>query len=218
MGRNREEQIIDRMLLTYLLRADRERRVYRGITGIQKLSFLSELKMLKKRAKGMNYTFFRLDYGPMSKQIYSDWDSLQAKGWLQKGRFELTKKGLSILDEFLETHHDRNKGILGYIDTVVKQFGHYNTAALKDHIYEIQLIPVGISTAVNIKRKKMRIRDIPRGMNIITKLEEGEADLSFDIDENWLESLELGFILTPETEREARITTRMTTEELFESV
>lgn len=72
MARTLPEKLIDRLLLIYQISDALKHIRFLGETKLQKLTFLSELEMLKEYEKGFNYTFIKLDYGPFSSEVRSD--------------------------------------------------------------------------------------------------------------------------------------------------
>ena len=68
---------------------------------IIKLSFLSELEMLKQHHKGFHYTFVKLDYGPFSSELRNDLGNLIQQQFLNEG-LRPTDKAHWVLEDFKE--------------------------------------------------------------------------------------------------------------------
>ena len=65
-------EVINKLLLLYLIERARN---YGGIfedTRLQKLVFLSERSMLGRGLRGFTYVFIRLLYGPFSRELDND--------------------------------------------------------------------------------------------------------------------------------------------------
>ena len=181
-GRNLEEIVSDHLLLLYLIKKHEEASDrYLGITKLQKYVFLSENLMNKNCLKGLNYNFFRYNYGPMSKQLYTDINLFKKLGLIYKERIKLTEKGNEIIKKFQELFL-RNKKIIEKIDNQIETLGQMDTEEIKEFVYNIKKY---------IGCHEMKIKDIPMFLGILSKLKEENAKAKFDLSEEDIETLNL---------------------------
>src|SRR3972149_10600872 len=62
-----------------------------------KLVFLANHSMLQRRVKGLNCTFYRWNYGPLSNEVYGAWARLIHAGLMHEtGLFSSTTMGLEV--------------------------------------------------------------------------------------------------------------------------
>src|SRR3972149_9168332 len=67
-----------------------------------KLVFLANHSMLQRRAKGLNCTFYRWNYGPLSNEVYGAWTRLIQAGLLQEEeRISVTPRGSDLAGAFI---------------------------------------------------------------------------------------------------------------------
>jgi len=184
--RNPEEAIVDKVLLLYFIKKAEEKGKIWGITKLMKLVFFGEREMVKDRVKGFNYKFYRWHLGPFTPQIYEDLEFLIENELVtEREGIETTDHGeaiLSELDDLLKLKE--NKAVLEYIDRLVDRYASEGTGELMKAAYEseVELIPFKI---------KARVRDVPAGYDLVTKLSETEAREAFEIDDAWLETLDI---------------------------
>lgn len=185
--RDADEIIIDRLLLLYLIN-EVNKYTSLGRTKLQKLIFLSEYNMLRNNIKGLNLKFFRWDLGPMSEEIYQDCDFLCSVGLINSTSWPiiLTKLGKGFLNSFL--YDIRKKGeneiILSIISGVAKNYGSMHINKLKKYVYNITIKPVGMEG-------KHKIKEIPLGIDIITKIEDKKAKTFFELNKKDIEDFEI---------------------------
>ena len=175
-----QEEITNRALLLYLI--DKTKEGYLGITRLMKLTFLTELKMAESKIKGFDYWFYKWYYGPFTREIYDDLDySMQNELITEQRGFKPTNRGLEFLNEIRDLL-DENRDILKYIDKSIEEYGSMELNTLMNRVYEIE--PLGI-------RKK--IKDFQMGEHILINLDDVEVDKVFEINEEWLETLDILF-------------------------
>lgn len=187
--RRPDEAIIDKALLLILMDLV-GRRNESHLVGdrikCMKLPFLATNQMFEKKAKGFNLTFFRDRYGPLSKAVYSAWNHLSVLGLVVEDiyGFRITSEGSAlaqaIFNDLLSIQ--ANTFFKQTIETVALRYGHLSTSRIRQIVYdvEVSLPHSGIKT---------KVRDIGLGEDIILILEREEADLMFDIDSAWMETL-----------------------------
>ena len=180
--RDLKEIINDHLLLLYTIKKHDEISMrYLGITKLQKYIFLSEDSMNVAGIKGLNYKFFRGNYGPMSKQIYKDLELFRKLGLIHKERIKLTEKGEEIIKAFWAVYQ-KNEKITEKIDKQIQKLAIMDTEEIKQYVYNLEK-PIDFI--------KMKIRDIPMSFDIISKLSEDKAQIRFDIGEEDIETLNI---------------------------
>jgi uncharacterized protein YwgA len=179
-NRNYVEALTDRLLMLFLI--SECQKIGCRITGkvkLTKLLYLAENKMIKNQIKGLNYDFFRWDYGPMSAVLLQDLDCLSENGLLEKSEnfIGITNRGLSVLKSSTALL-DRNKELLEYIRKIVREFGPYKGKSLKEIVYG--------SPKINEKKQIARTE---HGEELLNALPLEQAKQRFWIDDEWTETL-----------------------------
>jgi len=186
MPKTPEEEVVDRLLLLYLINKAHAIRSLWGRTKLEKLVYCSQYGMMKSGIKGFNYHFYKWKFGPFSDEIYEDIDQLSKGKLIVKGveDFQVAPLGLKILEDCKELL-DKNRGITKYIDEVVSDFKDYDADRIMNAIYETTVF----------EEKKRKVKDVPPKGELLSKLPIGKATKAFQIDSSWLETLEI--LLTP---------------------
>jgi hypothetical protein len=179
-----KEQIQNRLLMLYLIHEhNNQSKEYLRITRIQKLSFLSELEMLSDKVKGLNFLFFRYTHGPMSKEVYQELEHLRFNGLIERGSLiALTRNGEAILDKCKYWFKD-NRDVTDYISFVTKEFKGYDLPKLLDYVYNIEIDVRNLGV--------LKIRDIPKGYDLLCPLKSDEAKIEFRLDGGDVETLDI---------------------------
>lgn len=177
--------MVDNLLLLYLIKRVHERsRRYLGMTRLQKLVFMAEKALNEQRIKAFNYTFFAWDFGPLSREIYVDHEKLVDNGTLSKNEnISLSKDGKKLLKDSEEIF-EKNKDILEDIDITIEKYADFDTESLVEYVHDLKV-------KVKEYEKPVRIGSLRKGTDIISKLDEEKAEKSFEIDEAWIETLEI---------------------------
>lgn len=108
-----ERSIMNKVLLLKLLQMSNDG--INGKTRLQKLVFDIEAKNRKRgRTDTFNYKFLRWEYGPYSKELQKDIDSLVELGLVNfDGRvYKINSKGLSLLSKAEKFVSNSNKKII----------------------------------------------------------------------------------------------------------
>lgn len=136
MARNPIEKLIDNFLLIFQITDALEyvQRVYE--TKLQKLSFLSELEMLKQKHKGYNYRFIKLDYGPFSQELRSDLGDL-IQQQLLKENLRPSKEAYNLLEDFKDLVN-RNEPFFNKISNINRKYSQIPTNKL---VHLVHLMP-----------------------------------------------------------------------------
>lgn len=181
--RDRDQRLIDRLLMLYLFDRVSEESKITGDVKLQKLMFLSENEMIEDQVNGLNYKFWRWDHGPMSKGVFEDHAYLcdnelvsEAQGVsLSKGR-EVLKEAIPVLQE--------NSSIIDEIDDIISNFGRMSGSRLKGVVYEkeVELQDGG---------ERMAVKDIPRGRDIFDPVSMNNFKTTFSISPEWAETLSI---------------------------
>lgn len=183
--RNPKEKAIDILLLMYLIKRGNKEGGIWGITKLQKLVFLVEHAMLEDRVKGFNHTYYKWKYGPFSKELYNDFDALIDEEILtEEGGIKLTKRGKKLLKEYGGVLR-KNEEVLQYIEGKIEKYVNKSLKEIKSEVYDIETTISGLGD--------IKIRKIPQGFNLLTKLEEEEIGVSsrFEISDEWIETLDI---------------------------
>ncbi len=181
--RTEEERSSDLILLLHLInRHNRTSPRFLGITKVDKFVFLSEKEMNDDHVKGFDHRFFRHNYGPLAPSLYSDMNLLREAKLIVAGKdLTLTRRGLAILEQ-LQGLLDENRFVTGYVDRTVSRFTDFDTNQTREQVYDIEIqYPMG----------SKRIRDIPKGWRLISKLPSRGAERRFDVSESWVETIEI---------------------------
>lgn len=135
-----------RKLLPLALMYANDAETIEGRTRLQKMVFLleQELKDLSQDPiDGVDYNFIPYDYGPFSKALYDDMDSMSEEGWVEdseekmedgqvKYDYEITEEG----EEFVEDQLLTAEGQL-IVDIAKELKREYNDVLLSDLIEEV---------------------------------------------------------------------------------
>jgi len=184
-GRTFEEELVDKLLLLYLIEKANCNGLAEGITKITKLSFLSEHTMILKKNKGFNYNYFRYEQGPYSKELADDFKKLLKEEMIaQRDHYTfLTPRGKEILDgssELLEI----NQSFADEIDEVCKKYAPHTLTSIKKDVY-------GLVLGIEGPYKNFKIKNIPQCADILVKLDVRNAVKEFKLSIDWCETLEL---------------------------
>ena len=170
-NRTIKERIIDNVLLLHILD---NYEIHK--TKTQKAIFFIEDSMNAKKEKGFNYFFFRYHYGEFSRQLESDYNSFIRNGIINNN-FETTVEGKRILKQ-ISGILSKNKLFIEKINSIAQWVSENNLDKVKFHAYE------------NITRLDKKVKDIPEGVSLLNKLEDSEANISFIIDDGWIETID----------------------------
>jgi uncharacterized phage-associated protein len=182
--RNPEEAIVDKVLLLYLIKKAEEKGRIWGITKLMKLAFFAEREMVKDKVKGFNYNFYRWHLGPFTPEVYEDLEyMIENELVAEQEGIGVTNQGAEILME-VEGLLKENKGVLEYIENLMGKYASEGTGELMKSAYEteVEIMPFKI---------KAKVRDVPIGYDLVTKLGETEARDVFEINDAWLETLDI---------------------------
>ncbi len=180
-----KEVITDNLLLLYLVNKVHEKsKRYLGMTKLQKLVFMAERILNEKGIKAFNYNFFAWNYGPLSKDIYLDHEKLVKNDIISNnGNITLSKRGKKFFKDLREIFK-KNRDVLKEIDNIVEEFADFNTSSLVDYVHELMVEVEG-------HERPVRIGNLNKGTDIISKINEKNALRTFEIDESWIETLEI---------------------------
>lgn len=157
-----------------------------------KLAFLVALNLAGARVHGLNLSFYRWTWGPLSNEVYEAWDDLTANQLVQADEhFVFTRTGLDLAQAFYEevVCDERNVLVREAVDRVVEAwYGRPVTAKVLKHIYDLEIAPCGDETS-----SRLPIRDIGKGTELIEPVPRSEAAGSIVIEPGWLETLALTF-------------------------
>jgi hypothetical protein len=152
-----------------------------------KLPFLAEYPMFERRMKAFSFTFFKYEYGPMSKNVYEAWGDLQAVGCLQftdNLRLKLTETGHSIAHAFIEEvlSQGKNRAFLDMLQATADEYGRLATPAILSRVYRMEVYIPELN-------QRLKIQDAPMGVNFTFALDDDEVEQKMSVDSGWLETL-----------------------------
>jgi len=190
--RTAEEGIIDKALYLSLLDLVAHQKEEGGtIVGnkikCMKLPFLVGYPMFEKRSKMFNLTFFQYEYGPFSKHIYEVWGDLEGVGclaFIDKNWIELKDEGHRIAHAFIDEVLSRteNRIFLEQLQDVARKYGRLAPPAIMNIVYNMEVYVLEL-------RERLKVRDVPMGVNFIYTLDDNEARSKLEIEQGWLETL-----------------------------
>ena len=139
--RTKEEVIIDRLLLLYLINHVRSKGY--GIQGttfqkqvkINKLLYFVESRLFERKEKALNYFFIMWDWGPFSQETYPDVNHLTINHLLGGDyAIEMTDNSKTLIHN-IEDILWNSTSVFKEIDRVVNEFGAYNWDEIKGVAY-----------------------------------------------------------------------------------
>lgn len=188
MARNPREVLADRLLLLWLLYDAMNYKRF-GETKIQKLSFLSEWKMIDNHEKGFNYKFIRLSFGAFSSQVEKDIEWIENRKLIEstpiseKARiFRKTRYGRKLFNDFQELFK-RNRLFLRRIAEVNREYAKKPLQELVDYVYSLQYPYI----------KGLTIAECKIGQQLLYKLDEEKAKATFEFTPEELATLNIYF-------------------------
>ena len=153
---------------------------------LQKMTFLSELKFVKKRWKALNYNFLRWRKGPFSKELAKDLTRLRGVGLVDQGvPIDLTDSGEEFLESLSEVF-STNKRFMKLIDNTIKKWSKEDSESMMKWVYRKQVVVPKVG-------RPMYIKDINEGKLLLFKVSEKNAVDTFDLDKSWFATLEVMF-------------------------
>ena len=170
-----------------------------------KLAFLVALDLVGAPVQGLNLSFYRWTWGPLSNEVYEAWDDLTANGLVQADEhFVFTRTGLDLAQAFYEevVCDEPNLLVRDAVDRVVRAWhGQPATAKILKHVYDLQIAPGGDEGLSHLS-----IRDIGKGTELIEPVPRSEAVGWLTIEPGWLETLALTFNVEARASLEGAIT------------
>jgi hypothetical protein len=156
-----------------------------------KLVFLANHSMLQRRAKGLNCTFYRWNYGPLSNDVYVAWTRLIQAGLLQEEeRISVTPRGSDLASAFIDEvlADEGNRMFLQFLQSTAQDWARKSSRSILNAVYAMEVAPVGGRTPV-------KVRDLPLSARVTKILEQSEARSALNVPDGWLETL--GLMLNP---------------------
>jgi uncharacterized protein YwgA len=149
-----------------------------GITKIQKFCFLVDYYLSLHEKRAFNYDFFMYDLGPMSKDVYNDFEFLLDEKLVVEGKegIKATEIGQSIIEQSKEIIP---KDINTIMHKIVDQYAPMDTDDLVRIVHKSKIkLPNGTVS---------RIEDLPRCFTILPQ----QLTNLFKIGENYLETFRI---------------------------
>jgi uncharacterized protein YwgA len=181
------ERVTNILLLLYLIDQANAKGKVEDELKLQKLAFLAEKELVKRRLKALSYNFFRWLKGPFSKNLRLDLILLTQSGFVrnENNRIELTEKAREVLSNCQELL-DVNKHFLKSIDAITDTYSQHPSDDIKELVYSMEIMVPRV-------RQIMIIKDIPMRQLMLFKMSDEKAKAIFDIDSSMLATLEMTF-------------------------
>jgi uncharacterized protein YwgA len=181
------ERVTNILLILYLIDQANAKGQVEDELKLQKLAFLAEKDLVRRRLKALSYNFFRWLKGPFSKNLRIDFSLLAQCGFLRTDtdKIELTEKAKEILNE-CQHLLDTNEHFLRSINAITEQYSRLSPDKIKETVYDMEIMVPKV-------RQIMTIKDIPMRQLILFKMSDDKAKAIFDIDASTLATLELTF-------------------------
>jgi len=180
--RTLQDRIIDKLLLIYQTHDALPYVRSLGETKLQKLTFLSELEMLKEANKGFNYSFIKLDYGPFSSQLRADLGTfIQQEILVEKIR---PRETFTFIIEDFDEIYQRNNSFIQKIEKINKIYAPIPTNKLVDKVHRMYHPYL---------RPQRTIGSLSPKTPIIYPIRECDATRTFHVTPGELADLEMSF-------------------------
>ncbi len=188
LGRDKGEVLSDRLLLLWLIYDAMMYKLF-GDTKTQKLTYLSEKKMIDNREKGFNYDFVKLPYGPYSEDLQKDIKWLEEQKLINAVPipisddakvFHESRFGRKLLNDFHELFA-RNNIFTRQIAETNRKFASKNSQQIVEYVHNLPHPYI----------KGHTIDDLKLGTKILYKLVERKAKTIFDITPEELATLDV---------------------------
>jgi len=193
--RTKNDKFIDMLLTLEAIKIASKFTKNITILMIQKILFLSADFYRENKLRVLNQSFYRWDYGPMSEEVYADFNSLSDQGFIQGDvtkDVHITNNGLKLLEASSELL-EQEKRFIEPLEEVAK-----NVTRLDELLKKVYAKKVYIEEM----DKTLPIDRVPEGMHILTPIWRDEAKESLILDKGWIETLEL--MLVPEVDAAIR--------------
>ncbi len=135
------------------------------LTGLKKLQgtmFLVELDLKRQGLTGPRFTFVQSSQGPLSKDLWTAFEELSVRGFIDSTRMSLTDRGKFLLDLIvpeLRAVRD-NEPVFAIVDAVLKRCQPQSADSIFENINELSLQAEGELELVHVK-------DIPANKTLI---------------------------------------------------
>ena len=135
--RTHDEELTDEALILALYDPV-QRRTGEAAVGdrlkAMKLVFLANYAMFSERMKGLNCTFYRWDYGPMSNDVYAAWQRLQRAGLLDEEEcIRVTERGAELASAFIRDvlQSEENRPFLRCLEETARQWARKSPTGMR---------------------------------------------------------------------------------------
>lgn len=188
-----EQIATDRVLLLYLMAGCNRSGAVDGRTKLQKLTFLSEAKLMEREIDALHYKFFRYQFGPFSKDLLNDYEDLYEKDFVSSN-FTLKERADYLLDYVSDElrAYKNNKNVFETIDSVCQTYAKLSRQRLVEVVYAMRMEPNGM-------HGQMKIESMPAFTDILVP-ERFKGKSKFEIPTSLREDIQSelsGDILTP---------------------
>lgn len=182
-----KDRIVNLLLSLYIINQVNKTSTLENNLKHQKLVFLSQKLLNERQRKGFRYFFLRWNQGPFSANVNEDLVLLKNSGFINWGenKITLTDEGKNLLEMSKEIF-DSNKTFLKYVDNVLAENSPLSPEEIKIKVYGIRMFLPNV-------RRIIRIEEVPPKQLLLCGLSEKKARYSFEIGDDWLDTLEVIF-------------------------
>jgi len=173
------------LMLLHIMSENTKKKYDRGIVHLTKIVFLSERELKQNDFFGFNYDFFRWDHGAMTTDIFQDFNFLERNGGILSPKKNnesiprVSEDGWHLIENCTELF-TKNKSIIETINSIIRNYGKWNTYQIKEFCYRIP---------VDFQAKSTPIIDIPKGEKIVMPEGKSVEKQKFVINNEWLETI-----------------------------
>jgi hypothetical protein len=156
-----------------------------------KLAFLAANGLATDGIRGLNLSFYRWTWGPMSNEVYDAWEALERVGLLEsEEHFVFSRAGESLARDFYDDvlRDERNAPIRAVVDRIAGEWIEKpSTGPLLDAVYAMELTPIASD-------QRLPVREIRKGEELLVPVDPEVARSTLYVDRGWLETLALVLI------------------------
>ena len=181
--RLRYQALADKLLLLYIAKKIKDIKKHLGIVKLQKIVFFSQYQMQQDNVSGFHYSYVKDKHGARSSGIYVDRDHLGELELLNAKDTVILDEGCKYIESFDELF-EKNQPVIDYIDGLIHEVGKLTSHEIKKYGHDYKIIQYG---------KKIKIDDIPMYHQILSPIRESEDTITFEIDDEWIDTLEFMF-------------------------
>jgi len=182
--RSENEKIIDLILTLRAIQIASKVTRFQGLLMLQKILFLAAIDYRKLKYHVLSQSFYRWDWGPMSNEVYDDFNVLSTLGLIQgekDSELFITPEGEKLLDQTNDIFTNQSN-LLKILETKAKEVKDLDSILETVYAQTVFVEDMG---------REVPMRDIPLGKQIITPVWSLDAKEQLNIDKSWIETFEI---------------------------